>query len=131
MSEENVELVRRTIDAINGRDLEAFMALMDEDVQVHSRIAAIEGGLRGHEGIRTWWDSWLGVFPDWQVELVGIRHHEDVVIATFRAVSHGATSRLPFEDNAWLASRWRNDRCIWWQACRSEEEALEAVGLTE
>ena len=34
MSEENVELLYRSIDAISRRDLEAFMALMDQDVQL-------------------------------------------------------------------------------------------------
>ena len=132
MSEENVELVRRSLDAVNRRDLEALMALMDHGVRVVSRIAAVEGGLlHGHEGIRKWWDNWPEAFPDWQLEVVGVRHHGDVVIAPFRAVGHGATSRLPFEDNACLASQWRNGRCVWWQVYRSEAEAVEAVGPLE
>ena len=54
MSEENVELLYRSIDAISRRDLEAFMALMDQDVQAVPRIVTVEGRLRGHEGIRQW-----------------------------------------------------------------------------
>jgi ketosteroid isomerase-like protein len=129
MSEENVELFHRSVDAINRRDLEAFMALMDQDVQAVSRIANVEGGLHGHEGIRKWWDNWLDAFPDYQLEVVDIRDHGDVLIATFSAVGHGATSRLPFEDNGWIVGRWRDGRCTWWQICRSEAEALGAAGL--
>jgi hypothetical protein len=131
MSEENLELLHRSVDAINRRDLEAFMALMDQDVRVLSRIAAVEGGLHGHEGIRQWWDNWLEAFPDYRLEVVDARRHGDVVIATFTAAGHAATSRFPFEENAWLASRWRSGRCVWWRACRSEVEALAAAGLSE
>ncbi len=73
MSEENVELLYRSIDAISRRDLEAFMALMDQGVQAVPRIVTVEGRLRGHEGIRQWWDTWLDAFPDWKVEVVGVR----------------------------------------------------------
>ena len=53
MSQENVEHTHRAVDALNGRDLEAYLMLMDEDVEAVSRIAAVEGGLHGHDGIRT------------------------------------------------------------------------------
>ena len=127
MSQENLELHYRAIDAVNRRDLEAFLALMDEDVEAVSRIVAVEGALHGHDGIRQWWDSWLGAFPDYKLEVVGMRDLGDVTIATFSAVGHGAGSALPFEDNAWLASRWRHGKCIWWQVFRAEDEALEAA----
>jgi ketosteroid isomerase-like protein len=127
MSEENVELHHRSIDAVNRRDLESFLALMDEEVEAVSRIVAVEGGLHGHEGIRRWWESWLETFPDYKLEVVGMRDLGDVTIATFSAVGHGAGSQLPFEDNAWLASRWRDGKCMWWQVFRTEAEALEAA----
>jgi ketosteroid isomerase-like protein len=130
MPEEDAELFHRSIDAINRRDLEAFVALMDQDVRAGSRIATADG-FHGHAGIRQWWDNWLDAFPDYQLAVVDIRPYGDALVATFSAGGHGATSGVPFEDNAWLASRWRNGRCIWWQACRSEAEALEAAGLSE
>jgi hypothetical protein len=48
MSQENVKLAYRATDAFNRRDLDAFLALMDDDVDAVSRIIAIEGGLQGH-----------------------------------------------------------------------------------
>ena len=54
MSQENVELVHLLIEALNRRDLDAALALMDDDVEVASRIVVIEGGLRGHDGVRHW-----------------------------------------------------------------------------
>jgi hypothetical protein len=39
MSQENVELASRALDAVNRRDLDAFLALMHDDVEVVTRIA--------------------------------------------------------------------------------------------
>ena len=131
MSEENVELGYRAIGAVNRRDLDALLELMDEDVESVSRIVAMEGGLHGHDGVRRWWKSWFDAFPDYQMEIVEIRDGGDVVVATLRAVAHGAGSDLPVEDNIFHASRWRDRRCVWWQVFPTEADALEAAGLSE
>jgi len=126
-----MELHFRSIEAVNQRDLDAFLTLMDEEVEVVSRIVAVEGGLHGHQGVRQWWDDWFESFPDYNVEVVGMRDLGNVTIATINAVGHGAGSALPVEDNVWLACRWRDGKCIWWQVFRAEAEALEAAGLEE
>jgi ketosteroid isomerase-like protein len=45
MSQENVELAYRAYDAFNRRDWDAFLALMDEDIDVESRLVAMEAGI--------------------------------------------------------------------------------------
>ena len=131
MSQENVELGYRAIDAVNRRDLDALLDLMDEDVEAGSRIAAMEGGLHGHDGIRRWWENWFDAFPDYQLEVVETRDRGDAVVATLRAVGHGAGRDLPVEDKIFHASRWRARRCVWWRVFVAEAEALEAAGLSE
>ena len=131
MSETNLTLARRSIDAVNERDLDAALALLDEDVETHSRIVAIEGALRGLEGFRRWWDTWFSAFPDYRIEVIEMQDHGEVVINSFRAVGHGAGSDLPFEDVAWHVSRWRNGKCVWWKVCLTEAEASRAAGLSD
>jgi ketosteroid isomerase-like protein len=131
MSEENVELTYAALDAMNRRDLGAFLALMDEEVEAVSRIVAVEGGLHGHDGVRRWWQSWFDVFPDYDIELVDVRDHGDLILGAFRAVGHGAGSELPFEDTNWIASRWSGGKCVWWRVCNTASEALAAAGLSE
>ena len=131
MSEANVELAYRAIDAINRRHLGAFLPLMDEDVEAVSRIVSVEGGLHGHDGIRRWWENWFDVFPDYQIEVVDVRDLGDLIVAALRALGHGAGSDLPFEDTIWLASRWRRGKCVWWRIFNTADEALEAAGLRE
>jgi hypothetical protein len=50
MSRENVAGYRSAVDALNQRDLDGFLALMDEEVHTESRLATMEGGYHGHDG---------------------------------------------------------------------------------
>jgi ketosteroid isomerase-like protein len=131
ISKQNVELALRAYDAFNRRDWDAFVALMDNDVEIVTRIAVIEGGLHGHDGMRRWWGNMLTAFPDYDVEVVDMRDFGDVTLASLRALGRGAGSDLPFEDLLWHAGRWRCGKCIWWRAFETEAEALEAIGPPE
>jgi hypothetical protein len=131
MAQENGEVFRQAVDAVNRRDLGAFLDLMDSDVEVVSRIAAIEGGLHGHDGVRRWWEAWFEAFPDYDIEVVDVRDLGELTLAALRALGHGGGSDLPFEDNPWLACRWRSGKCVWWRVFSNRAEALEAAGLRE
>ncbi len=76
MSQENVELVHRAIDAVNRRDLAALLAVMDDDVEAAPLMAAMEGGYRGHDGIRRWWENLHDVWPDFSIEVLEVRDLE-------------------------------------------------------
>jgi SnoaL-like protein len=55
VSEKNVELDRPAIEAFNADDLEAFIALCDPQIEVHSVFAAVGGAVyHGHDGVRSW-----------------------------------------------------------------------------
>ena len=130
MSEENVELVLGMAQAFNRRDFGAFVALADDDIQVESRLVVMEGGYRGHEGLRRWWDNFLGVFPDYTIEIQELRDlGGDVTLAHIRGWGHGADSATPLFDPFWMPQRWRDGKCAWWRNCATEAEALEAAGL--
>jgi ketosteroid isomerase-like protein len=131
MSQENVELAYRAAEAFNRRDLDAFLALMDDDVEVASRIVVIEGGLRGHDGVRRWWQNWLDTWPDYKVEVVEVRDVGDVTVAGLRALGHGAGSEVPFEDTIWQLGRWRAGKCFAWRVFTDRAEALETAGLSD
>jgi len=134
MSQENVELMYRAVDTFNRRDLDAHLALMDDDVEVVPRIGASEGesSYRGHDGVRRWWNNVLDVFPDWNVEVVEVRDVGDyLTLATIRLIGHGASSAAPTYQATWQVGRWRRGKCVWWRAFLTHAEALEAVGLSE
>ena len=47
MSQENLEIQRRLFDALNRRDLDAYLAGMDPEVEITSRFIGLASG-RGH-----------------------------------------------------------------------------------
>ena len=131
MSQENVELHYRTLDAVNRRDLGALLALMDDGVEAVPLIAAMEGGYHGHDGIRRWWANLLDAFPDFAIEIVEVRDVGDVTVMAVRIRGHGADSDTPVEQMIWHAVRWGRERCIWWGSFDTLAEALESLGLSE
>jgi hypothetical protein len=131
MSQENVELAYRAYDAFNRRDWDAFRDLMDERVEVESRLVVMEGGYHGHEGVRRWWNDFLGAFPDYAVEIAELRDLGEVTLLHARGWGHSAGTDTPLVDPFWQPIRWVNGKCVWWRNCSTEAEALEAAGLRE
>ena len=131
MSQENVELVYQAYDAFNRRDMDAYLALADADVEVGSRLAAMEGGYHGHDGIRRWWQNMLDASPDRTVDIVEVRDLGDVTLTLLHARGRGAGSDFPYDETIWSIARWRHRKCVWWRIYGTEAEALEAVGLRE
>ncbi len=129
MSQESTERNRRVIDAFNQREFDAFLALMDPELEFTSRVIPVAGDVhyRGHDGIREWWKDLLAVFPDFRVELLKTRDLGDWTVIAARVSGHGADSDAPFEQRIWQAIRWRDARVASWQTLDTEAEALEAV----
>ena len=63
MSEQNVELHRRAVEAFHARNVDAFIACLDPTVEYHSAITVPGGAVyQGHDGIRKYFadfkDAW-------------------------------------------------------------------------
>jgi ketosteroid isomerase-like protein len=132
MPENNVELVYRAHDAFNRRDLEAFVALADPDVEIFPLTVELEGvtSYRGHDGLRRWWKDLLAVFPDFRSEVEDVRALGHVTVARARLRGHGIESEAFFEQPIWQVVEWRDGKALWWRAVLSESEALEAARLS-
>src|SRR5947209_9248108 len=131
MSQENVELAYRVYEAVNRRDLDALLDLMDGEVEFMSILVAVEGGYRGHTGVRRWWESIFEFVPDYAVEVDGVRDLGAATLATLRPHGHGSTSGAPVEQSLSQVIHWHNAKAVRLESFRSEAEALEAVGLQE
>jgi hypothetical protein len=131
MSREHVELLHQAIDTFNRRDLDAYLALHEPDVEFTPYERAVEGlgPYQGHDGVRIWWEESLAVYPDLKAELYEVRALGDMTVARGRLSGTGAGSGASFERILWLANQWRERKVVWWRAFETEAEALEAVEL--
>ena len=131
MSRENVELSRRANEAFNEGDLDAFLPFFDTDVVASPRLAPIEGVYRGHDGVRLWWESVRGTFPDFHSEVVAVRDLGNVTLAELHNRGRGVESETPVEQRSWHVTEWQASRVVRWTAHGSEADGLKAVGLAE
>lgn len=128
MASQNEETVRRAYAALRANDLDAFLEIVDPEVEWHSLILEIEGTFHGHDGIREWWAGLRGVFPDWNPELVGVRESGDWLIARARGRGSAVMGGAGTDDDFWQVIRIKDGRIGWYRAVRTEREALAAAG---
>ena len=120
-------MVESAYDALNRRDLEAFVALSDPEVEVVSLIAESEGGTyRGHEGVREWWRDVAGSLGGIQFEAEEIRELDDETLLV-RVRTAGEVADVQVEQVMWQAIAIRDGLALWWQPFRSKREALEGL----
>ena len=129
MSSENVEAAYQLVESLNRRDLDAALAVLDEDVEFIPRFSSLRG--RGHDKVRAWWDEVFGAVSDFKIEIVQIREYDDTLVLEMRVTGHGSGSDTPFDESNWTAVRGRNGKCVWWSNHATESEAVEAAGLSE
>ena len=130
MSQENVEAIYRAYDAIRHRDKEALVREMHPEVEGRLYTMQVDGNTyRGHAGMRQFIDDMLGVFPDWEPEILRAIDYGDTVLLEVKAAAHGARSGIALENTTWQVVQVRNGKVFRFQGYRTREEALEAAGL--
>jgi ketosteroid isomerase-like protein len=105
MSEENVEIARKSVDAVNRGDIEEVLAFIDADAEYHSPIiGGAEGNLyRGHDGFRKWFAESTASFEQLDTELTDFRTVDDRVIAFGRIYARGRESGVELDsETGWV-----------------------------
>jgi ketosteroid isomerase-like protein len=134
MSQENVELVQRAIEAYNRRDLDAVLGgTTDDFVQDWSRtIGPNPNVYRGRDEVRGFLESWWGAFDQAAIHVDEIIDAGDSVVVVFharvRGRESGAEARGPGAVQVWTVRGGLASSLTLYQG---RDEALEAVGLRE
>jgi hypothetical protein len=97
MSEENVEVFRRGMEAYNRRDIDAFLETFDPMAEIHPLTLAMFGQeatvYRGDEGIRQFIRDVAEALPQIQVKLLEIRDLGERIVASGRLHARGRAKR--------------------------------------
>ena len=133
MSQENVEIVKRAIAAVNERDIDAYLACCTKDVQLITPIAELAGSYDGPDGIRRFFTDIGDVFrPDFKI---AIEHLEaigpDRVLALGRNTATGRASGIPTEAATGNVYDFAGGKIQLIRISFDRQEALEAAGLRE
>jgi ketosteroid isomerase-like protein len=95
VAEENVDLVRRAIAAVNARDIEDYVACCTEDVMLKTPMAAVGGAYEGAEGISRFLTDVEDAAPDFRIEIDGVKATgRTCVVAFVRTSSTGRASGI-------------------------------------
>jgi ketosteroid isomerase-like protein len=133
MSHENVELLRRVIDAYNARDVEGFIAYCDPSIELESAFAAVGGAVyRGHDGLRTFFqdfeDAWGGVV---RVEPEAYFDLGEQTLAFYVLHGRGRHSGVEVAMPNALVARWSDDLIVYLKAYAHREDALSDSAVSE
>jgi ketosteroid isomerase-like protein len=133
MSEENVELSLLAVDAWNRRDVEASVALFDQEGVWYPAIEASTEGrrtYRGHAGARQYFEDLAQFSVAGHTEYPDVRDLGDQVLGLGRIWLRFA-SGVELDQEAAFLHTWRDGKCVEARTWLSHAEALEAAGLSE
>jgi ketosteroid isomerase-like protein len=133
MSQENVEIVRRSIEAFQ-HDEEAWLSMSDPAIVWHPiEEGHIEGHIpsRGHEAAigvrRRWLESWEGH----QIDVEEMEDGADSVVACLRVTGRGKRSGVEVDLRFYAHFKLRDGKVVYVYEHAERGEALEAAGLSE
>jgi ketosteroid isomerase-like protein len=132
MSQENVEIVKAAIDAANRQNFDAWLAHLDRGVVWWGLADEPDPGpFQGHEGVLKLTARWLDLLPDLRFEVKEYIDVGECVILPVRICGHAAGSDADVVNDEVFVARCLDGKIVEVRECRTREEALEAVGLTE
>ena len=129
MSQENVEVVRRALAALDRRDVEAYLEVASPQIELITPASPLQGSIVGHHGIRGFFEEMWSFSDASEFQVEEIRAVDDRVLAFFLVTASArdgiqTSSRVAgvydLEDGKIRRAHIFGDRA----------EALDAVGLT-
>ena len=132
MSQENVELHRRFVEAFNARNVEGLIVLCDKQVEFHSLFAAVGDTVYHGSEIRRWhrdledvWGKEIRIEPEAFFDL------GDHTIAFNVLHGRGHQSGVDVAMSYAHVMRWRDGRIVYFKAYVHREDAFRELGVAE
>jgi len=130
MSQENVEMVRRAVEAWDSDDRAAAIAFWDERIEWISPPddpdrAVVQGAAAAADAMTKWVSTW----ETYRYELTELRDVDDHVIQAGRQVMD--TRGAEVASDVFFVWTFRDGRAVRMRMFYRREEALQAVGLAE
>jgi ketosteroid isomerase-like protein len=132
VSVENVEIVRRLIEAWNRGDYSAALASIDPAIEVNVAYqSGFDGTYRGHAGLTELMGVFWAEFEGPSIEIEEALPAGDDVVLGVRFSGRGKRSGIDVEAPAWHTWNIREGKAVRWQLFRTKQDALGGAGLSE
>ena len=131
MSQQNVELVERGVEAFNRRELDAFAETITPDYEwVGAFLGSVEGGsYRGREGVARYFSEAEEIWEELSVTGDEFRDLGDRVLVLGRMEGRGRSSGVEVDTAYTMIVEFRAGRVSRTRAYLDHAEALRAAGL--
>jgi ketosteroid isomerase-like protein len=130
MSQENVEIVRRSFEAWNEGDVRAIRRCYTDDVVLETPITEFGRTFEGDDPLGRWIaeqrETWAETH--WDVERI---FEGGVVVSFYRSISTGRASGIEVVRNLTAVSHIRDGLIARERVFLDRDEALKAAGLSE
>jgi ketosteroid isomerase-like protein len=131
MSEENVEVVRTALTALDQRDVELYLSVASPEIELVTPAAPLEGPNIGHEGVRGFFSEMETFAESSRFEVEEIRAVGPRVLAFFTVSGVGRISRIDTSVEVAAVYSFEGGKIRRAQIFTDRAEALEAAGLRE
>jgi uncharacterized protein len=131
MSRENVETVRRHLEAYFSGDHEAALAAYDPAVEFDLSNGPEGRVYRGHDGVVEAIRTWGGTWEDWKIEIEEIVDAGEHVLVVDRQSGRGKGSGVEFDQQTFWVYTLREGKIIRVMWLPTRARALEVAGLSE
>jgi ketosteroid isomerase-like protein len=130
MSQENVEVVRRSFEAFQRGGPDAMLDLFSDDVITY-RAEPDGATFDGKAGFRDAAADWTEDFSEWQVLPQEFTDLGERVLVRVLQIAQGRNSGVRVEENYWFLFELTGGKVSKLSFYSRHTEALEAAGLSE
>ena len=133
MSQENLEVVRRSFEAFAREGPEAVVDFWDPDIELWMPSGLIQAGgtYRGHAEVLDWMRDWAEAWEEIDYTAEEFTGAGDTVLVSVLYDGRGKGSGVRVEGRFWYVFKYHNGRLWRWELYPERAQAHEAAGSRE
>jgi ketosteroid isomerase-like protein len=130
VSEDRVEIVRETFEAVADEGTDALLRSVSEDFEMvtPADLAAEPDTYRGHDGVRRWFSSFYEAVDRIWFDLLRVEEHGGRVVMAYRMSTRGRSTGLEVGQDLAAVLDFEGDKINRISFFRDWDEARAAVG---
>ncbi|TMM15446.1 MAG: DUF4440 domain-containing protein [Actinobacteria bacterium] len=130
MSAENIQIVKRALDAFSRGDANAFAELTTPDLEWTTGLGAVEGEIfRGREGVETYFARLASAWDEFRFVAEEFRDLADVVLVLGRLEGRGRGGGVPVDSPVGAVWDLRGGKIWRLRAYLDHAKAREVAGV--